>query len=115
MRGDNEAFLESLTDRLRGFNNPEFKNIKDIIQECLGYDIIVGKNKGFYSDRDITFLNQIVDNRHKNVHASEDSRTWNSSNQKDLVDLEKEFIGLQNILKFLDTIQWDDNLKGFIP
>ena len=81
----------------------------------LNYDIIIGKTLGHYKDRDITFLNEIVNNRHKNVHATEDSRMWYNSNMKNIDDFKKEFAGLLNILLFLDSITWDSYNKKILP
>ena len=115
MRGDSKQDFLKLSEDLKAFSNPEFRNIVDLFQQHLSYDICTGKNNGSYKDKDITFLNQVVNNRHKNVHATEDSRDWYDTNQKDLRDFEAELIGLENILRFLDSIKWDDFLKKFVP
>ncbi|MEZ5106821.1 MAG: hypothetical protein R2757_20115 [Draconibacterium sp.] len=112
MRGDNQATLLALEEQLKGFNNPEFKNIKELFEDKLGVDILSGKGTK-YSERDITFLNEIVRNRHKNVHASADSTEWYNQNKKDLSNYEQEYEGLINILEYLDSITYDSTDKKF--
>lgn len=106
MRGDDSRQLLTLENDLKKFNNPEFKKIQELILDKLNFDITLGINMGFES-RDITFLNEIVINRHKNVHASYDSSEWYNQNKKDLSDFEKEFEGIINIITFLDRIHYD--------
>ncbi|NQU51130.1 MAG: hypothetical protein HQ522_01180 [Bacteroidetes bacterium] len=106
MRGDNQATLATLEDQLKGFNNPEFKNIKELFEDKLGFDLLLGKGTK-YEERDITFLNEIVRNRHKNVHASSDCTEWYNQNKKDLSNYEQEYEGLIKILEYLDSITYD--------
>jgi hypothetical protein len=107
--------LEELRSELKKFNNPEFKKIISLFDTLLGYDILVGKGNGTYEERDITLLNELVNNRHKNVHSSEDSRMWYNANVKGLDDFKKEYESLLKILLFLDSIKWDNALQKFIP
>ena len=108
MRGDSQTQMATLDSELKGFNNPEFSSIRERFQRHLGFDILDGLNSGKFSNRDISFLNEIVRNRHKNVHASQDSTTWYGQNIKDITgDFNKEFVGLINVLIFLDNIVWD--------
>jgi hypothetical protein len=113
IRGDTQTQLATLHSELKKFNNPTFDRICDLYNAQLQYDIIQGKIVNRYSDTDITFLNQIVNNRHRNVHASENSGEWLNSNQKDITDLIKELIGLLNILEYLDAITWNPALRVF--
>lgn len=113
MRGDTTTDLQALEEELKGFNNPEFKNIKELFQNKLNFDILSGKENGKYSDRDVTFLNEIVRNRHKNVHASSDSTGWYNQNKKDLNNFEQEFEGLINILEYLDCIRFQSVDSSF--
>lgn len=107
-RGDDAAALTALDSNLKGFNNPEFANIRETLLNHLSFDISQGLNTGRFEQRDITFLNQIVRNRHLNVHANNDSSTWYSANTKDITsDFTKEYIGLLNILSYIDCIEWD--------
>ena len=115
IKGFSQQQLQDLCKELKSFNNPEFQNIKSLFKDKLGYDIITGIYSGNFDKMDITFLNEIVRNRHKNVHASEDSRMWYNANIKDIEDFRKEYKGLINILTFLDSIKWDANQKKFIP
>ena len=115
IRGDSKVRLKKTVEKLRGFNNPEFKNIKKIIEVNMKYDIINGKIKGKFDDKDIASLNQIVLNRHKNVHAPEDPGQWYGVNRKDVTDFKKEYVGLIKILVFLDSICWNSRTKSFKP
>ncbi len=113
MRGDTQPALESTVIALKNFNNPEFVNIKELFTHHLNFNIISGKTKSIYQERDITFLNEIVNNRHRNVHASNDSNDWYNQNKKDLTNFQQEYIGLLNILKYLDSIIYDDKTNSF--
>lgn len=113
MRGDSRPQLESLVVELKSFNNPKYSNIKEIFQNKLSLDITMGIREGFYGHSDITGLDQIVNNRHRNVHASTDSAEWYNSNTKDIEDFNKEYIGLLNILKFLDSLVFDTTTRAF--
>ncbi|WP_411824668.1 hypothetical protein [Leptospira sp. 'Mane'] len=115
IRGDSETKLAILKTELKKFNNPEFENIKKLFSENLDFDIIHGKTIGKFNDRDISFLNEIIKNRHRNVHASEDSTTWFNANQKGLADFDKEYEGLINILDYLEDLKWDSiTLKFYL-
>jgi hypothetical protein len=114
MRGDTVAQLTTLDSELKKFNNPEYSNIHDEIVKHLNFDITEGFNNGSFTSKDISFLNEIVRNRHRNVHASYDSSTWYSRNLKDITnDFQKEYIGLLNILTYLDKICWDGATNKF--
>ena len=115
LRGDSPAQLATLSSELKKFNNPIFDNIRALYTDQLQYNILQGKASNKYTDIDITFLNQIVINRHKNVHASENCGEWFNSNQKDITDLLKEITGLNSILEYLDIIYWDNNTHLFKP
>lgn len=104
MKGHSQAQLVQLEQTLKKFNNPEFKNIKSLFDSELGYDIEDGLRNEHISRRDIAFLNQIVQNRHRNVHATPDSSEWYNQNQKDLSDFMQEYPGLLNIVKYLDSL-----------
>ncbi len=113
IRGDNQDELELVTNRLKGFNNPEFGSIKDLIAEILDYDILTDKGTK-YVERDISFLNEICRNRHRNVHASFDSREWYNANFKDITnDFIKEYVGLKNIIKYLETLSYNNAAGRF--
>lgn len=103
MRGDEGGNLESLYTRLKSFNNPEFANIKDLFENELVFDILHGKGI-YYSDRDVSFLNEICRNRHRNVHATPDSREWFNTNTKSIADFNRESEGLFNIVKYIDGL-----------
>lgn len=113
-RGDSVNDLVLLSDRLKSFNNPEFTNIRDLFLQELNYDILFGKTNGSFSQRDISFLNEIVMNRHRNVHAKESSIHWFNSNLKDLMDFNKEYEGLLNIVQFLEKIRWNSVNMQFV-
>jgi hypothetical protein len=114
MRGDNATQLNSLENELKKLNNPEYANIRDEILKHLNFDINNGKVDGYFSDKDISLLNEIVKNRHKNVHASHEPTTWFSTNIKDIInDFPKEYPGLINILKYLDNIRFDGVNSSF--
>lgn len=112
MRGDDASQLLTLESELKKINNPEYSNIRDEVLRHLRFDIIRGRNSGRFSNTDITFLNEIVKNRHKNVHATHDPSDWYSKNSKDILgDFNKEYQGLINILKYLDSLRYD-NITG---
>ncbi len=106
IRGDNSAKIEELINRLKGFNNPKFDHIKKIFLEELNFDIEDGLRNGNYNGRSISVLNEIVDNRHRNVHATEDVSSWYNSNSKDLENFKAEFDGIVSILTYLDDIKF---------
>lgn len=114
MRGDDSAKLLLLETELKSINNPEFTNIKDNVFKHLSFDILEGKTSGKYSDRDISFLNEVVKNRHRNVHASHDPSDWYNKNIKDIInDFPKEYVGLLNIVSYLDSISYDSSTGKF--
>lgn len=115
MRGDDAAKLLLLESELKKINNPEFTNIKDEVLKHLNFDILEGKTSGKYSEKDISFLNEIVKNRHRNVHASHDPSDWYNKNIKDIInDFPKEYVGLINILTYLDSLKYDSASGKFI-
>lgn len=115
MRGDSQHQLDTTDSELKKFNNPEFTNIKDEVFKHLNFDIIQGLTAGKYSAKDISLLNEIVKNRHRNVHATYDSSGWYSKNIKDISnDFLKEYPGLLNILSYLDRIHFDPGSGSFI-
>jgi len=103
MKGFNSQQLTQLEQRLKGFNNPDFSNIRDLFKNELNYDIIQDLNNN-YSNSDITFLNQIVQNRHRNVHASSDSSEWYNQNKKDINNFMQEYPGLISIVEYLSNL-----------
>ncbi|WP_017349045.1 hypothetical protein [Pantoea sp. A4] len=113
MRGTNQADLDTLSSRLKRFNNPEFSNIKDLILNELGYDITNDLNTG-YQSRDISFLNEICKNRHRNVHANEDSRDWYNANRKTMENFDQEYAGLLNIVRYLDGLVFDTVSNSYV-
>lgn len=114
MRGDNSSQLNILDSELKKFNNPEFTLIKDEIQKHLQFDITEGLANNKYSNSDISFLNEIVRNRHRNVHSNQDPSSWYSKNLKDITsDFQKEYVGLLNILTYLDSLTWDSSTNQF--
>lgn len=113
MRGENQQNLEALSARLKKFNNPEFANIKKLIEDELGYDISSDINTG-YQQRDITFLNEICLNRHRNVHANEDPRDWYNANRKTMNNFNQEYAGLLNVVKYLDGLVFDGVANSYI-
>jgi hypothetical protein len=104
MMGYSSPQLIKLEQELKSFNNPEFSNIKDLFQDKLGYDITQGLINGDFKQSDITFLNQIVQNRHRNVHASPDSTEWYNQNKKDINNFLQEYPGLLSVIEYLSTI-----------
>ena len=116
MKGYTSSQLSTLEQNLKGFNNPEFSNIRDIFLNELNFDIIDGKNNGQYSQSDITFLNQIVQNRHRNVHASSDSTEWYNQNKKDLSNFLQEYPGMVNIIEYLSSLTFTSGtVSSVIP
>ncbi|MFK5948945.1 MAG: hypothetical protein QM500_09290 [Methylococcales bacterium] len=113
MRGTSQQDLEVLSSRLKRFNNPEFSNIKQLIEDELGYDIARDINVG-YSPRDITFLNEVCKNRHRNVHATEDSRDWYGTNRKTMDNFNQEYEGLLKIVGYLDGLVFDNTSNSYI-
>lgn len=104
MKGYNSKQLADLETNLKGFNNPDFSKIRCLFLKELSFDILEGKKKGNYSDSDITFLNQIVENRHRNVHASSDSSEWYNQNKKDIDNFLHEYSGMIKILEYLSSL-----------
>mgnify|MGYP003588394876 CR=1 FL=1 len=113
MRGDNPTQLNNLESELKKFNNPDYDHIKELFTKYLGYDIKDGLINTWFNERDISMLNEIVKNRHRNVHTTHDKADWYNRNLKDLNDFSKEFIGLENILGYLDLIKWDTATTQF--
>lgn len=114
MRGDNQLSLSSLDIELKKFNNPEYKNIKELFMSHLDFDVHQGILSNRFTDTDITLVNEIVRNRHKNVHASFDSSEWYNTNLKDITNnFLREYEGLLNILTYLDCIKYDQNSRNF--
>ncbi|WP_291528622.1 hypothetical protein [Bacteroides sp. UBA939] len=113
MRGDSVTQLKTVESELKKFNNPEFQKIKEIFVKHLAFDITDGLRNNWFCARDISFLDEIVKNRHRNVHASHDSANWYNNNIKDLNDFYKEYEGLLNILCYLDMIKWDSANSKF--
>ena len=114
MRGDSEPQLTLLASELKKFNNPEFTLIRDEIISKIDFDILQGKSAGQFSNTDISFLNEIVKNRHRNVHATFDPADWYNKNLKDLNDFHKEYAGAINIISYLDKIHYDSTTTAFI-
>ncbi|MFG7349587.1 hypothetical protein ACGMNB_01220 [Shewanella oncorhynchi] len=112
MRGDSENDLNELYMRLKSFNNPEYSNIKELFERELDFDILQGKGT-CYSDRDVSFLNEICKNRHRNVHATPDSREWYNTNTKSIADFNREKDGLFNIVKFIDSLVFNTNTSVY--
>jgi hypothetical protein len=80
----------------------------------LGFDIVQGFINSRFTQTDISLLNEIVKNRHRNVHASHDPADWYSKNLKDIInDFPKEYPGLINILFYLDSITYDTVTSSF--
>lgn len=114
MRGDNSTQLSSLESELKKINNPEYQNIRDGILKHLNFDITNGLNAKRFTNNDITFLNEIVKNRHKNVHATHDPAEWYNQNSKDILsDFQKEYLGLLNILVYLDSLTFNVATASF--
>lgn len=114
MRGDSSAQLTVLESELKKINNPEYSNIRAEVLRHLNFDIVQGYNNGRFSNTDITFLNEIVRNRHRNVHATHDPADWYSRNSKDILsDFNKEYPGLINILTYLDSLTFNNATGAF--
>ncbi len=107
MRGDTGAQLEAVFNDLKSLNNPEFKNIKQKFISVINFDIIGGIAAGKFVARDISLLDQIVMNRHGNVHATPESSDWYNKNVKDLNDFGKEYLGLIKVVEYLDSLEYD--------
>ena len=112
MRGDTLQQLETLTAELKGFNNPEFANIVSLFSNQLNFNIIQGKGV-HYLDRDLTFLNEIVRNRHKNVHASSDPAQWYNQNTKDIANFTQEYPSIIKIIEYLNLIVYNTQTNVF--
>ena len=114
MRGDNTAQLTILESELKKINNPEYSNIREEFIKHLGFDIVQGFINSRFTQTDISLLNEIVKNRHRNVHASHYPADWYSKNLKDIInDFPKEYPGLINILFYLDSITYDTVTSSF--
>jgi hypothetical protein len=114
IRGDSKSQLDDLEIELKKINNPEYSNIREEFKRHLKFDIVQGMNAKKFTNRDISHLNEIVQNRHRNVHASNDPTEWYNKNLKDIdSDFTKEFPGLLNILSYLDCIEYDSSLGTF--
>jgi hypothetical protein len=103
IKGHNRNQISLLQKELKKFNNPDFKNIKSLLNKELGFDLEDGLRSNLISQRDITSLNQIVQNRHRNVHATPDSSEWYNQNQKDLNNFRQEFPGLLRVVEYIDS------------
>jgi hypothetical protein len=115
MRGDTKAQLDNLEKKLKNINNPNYINIKDKFLEHLSFDITNGLKTGRFTNRDINQLNEIVLNRHRNVHTTNDPSDWFSKNVKDVIsDFPKEYPGLIKVLEYLDSIIFDKTTGAFI-
>ncbi len=107
MRGDTPPQLAMLESELKKINNPEFTNIRQAFITHLNFDISLALGVN-YEQKDVTFLNEIVRNRHKNVHASHEPSEWYNTNLKDVInDFPKEYVGLLKILSYIDSIRFD--------
>ncbi len=107
IRGDSSVDLQSLASRLKTLNNPKYEKIKELILSELGFDIDEGLRCGAFSGRDKTMLNEIVDNRHRNVHASQFVADWYNSNTKDIVNFQSEFQSMLEVLAYIDGITFN--------
>lgn len=115
MRGDTQPQLNALESELKKINNPIYTNIKDKFIEHLNFDITIGLTAGRFTTTDINLLNEIVNNRHRNVHATNDPSDWYNKNIKDVIsDFPKEFPGLIKTLEYLDSIKFDPASNTFI-
>lgn len=113
IRGHNSTEITNTENNLKKFNNPEFANIQKLFIKELNYDIIKDINIE-YKQSDITFLNQIVQNRHRNVHASIDSSEWYNQNKKDIFNFLQEYMGMINIVEYLTTLEFQQGNKTVI-
>ena len=87
--------------------------IRDEVLSKTNFDILQGKVAGRFLDSDVSFLNEIVRNRHRNVHATFDPADWYNKNLKDLSDFHKEYAGVINIITYLDSIHYDGGAARF--
>ncbi|GFM77865.1 hypothetical protein PSCICM_36840 [Pseudomonas cichorii] len=113
MRGANQQSLDELSSRLKRFNNPEFANVKNLLLLELGFDVSRDINTG-YQQRDITLLNELCLNRHRNVHANEDPRDWYGANRKNMDDFGREYTGLLNFVRYLDGLAFDAGSNSYV-
>jgi hypothetical protein len=114
MRGDTYPQLQILESELKKINNPDYSNIRDEVLKHLNYDITRGLTAGRFTTTDITFLNEIVRNRHRNVHASHDPAEWYNRNSKDILShFNQEYPGLLNILIYLDSLSYNHTISSF--
>lgn len=104
IKGYNSEQLSELESKLKKFNNPEFSNIKELFNDILEFDILQGKDEGIYSEKNISLINQIVQNRHRNVHASQDPSKWFNQSQKDITNFSQEYPSLIKIVEYLSNI-----------
>lgn len=115
MRGDTQVQLNTLESELKKINNPEYSNIRSAFMTHLNFDITQGLHSGKFSKNDITFLNEVVQNRHRNVHASHDPSEWYNKNLKDVIDdFPKEYPGILNIVSYLDGIKFDEATNSYM-
>ena len=112
MKGFSDDKLSKLVSELRRFNNPEYSKIQKLVKDKLNHDISDGLDSGEFKQSDVTFLNQIVQNRHRNVHASSDSTEWYNQNKKDLSNFLQEYPGLISILEYLARLEFKPGSKS---
>lgn len=114
MRGDSPTMLAALETALKSLNNPEYSNIRDEFIRHLSFDIGQGLISARFSASDLSFLNEIVKNRHRNVHATHAPSDWYGRNLKDIIsDFPREYVGLINILTYLDSIHYNALTASF--
>ncbi|MCY9669052.1 hypothetical protein M5X11_29700 [Paenibacillus alginolyticus] len=114
MRGDSQQQLEDLITSLKSFNNPEYGNIVRMFNDKLNFNINEGLSSRKFEQSDITFLNEVVNNRHRNVHANSDATTWYNSNQKDIEDFLREYPSIVKIIGYLDSIEFNRDTGTFL-
>lgn len=115
MRGDSPAQLSTLESNLKSLNNPEYSNIRNEFLKVINFDISQALAKGRHTKKDISLLNEVVMNRHRNVHATHDPGDWYSTNIKDIInDFPNEYQGLLNILSYLDSLKYDTASSSFV-
>ncbi|WP_017814771.1 hypothetical protein [Paenibacillus shenyangensis] len=114
IRGDNSTELLELVARLKSLNNPKFDKIKTIIMNELNFNIEDGFRCGAFIGNDKTLLDEIVNNRHRNVHASEDVSQWYNSNAKDIENFKIEFESMIKIISYIDGISFDSASNNFV-
>jgi hypothetical protein len=114
MRGDTPAQLTALESELKKFNNPEYTLIKNAILTHLNFDINAGLVAGRYTTVDISFLNEIVKNRHRNVHATYDAAEWYNQNIRSITDFQQQYAGLIRLIEYLDCIIYDNGRACFV-